>query len=1395
MKKFSTKFIWSFFYLLLSSIVLAAGPNVIDTPKFTGNADFSLVLNKTSILTQLGAEQTVHRAAANGYASLDTNSKLPITQFNFSSPLVNDGFGVLTVQNADTTHTGALTNTDWNTFNGKENVLTFSSPLSRSGNIVSIPAASNTVDGYLLHTDWAIFNAKQSALTFGTGLTNTSGTVTVNSSQNITTLSNLTSAGFVKTNSSGLLSVDTSVYLTGNQTISLSGDISGSGATSITTAIGTNKVVNSMLAQAGASTLKGNNTGGTANVADLTVSQVKTMLALNNVENTALSTWAGTTNITTLGTVTSGTWSGTVIADNKIASALTGKTYNGLTLTANTTGFTISGGSTNSKNLVLNNSITFAAANDTSTLNIGTGGTLGSAAYTASSAYEVPLTFSAPLSRATNTISIPAATTSVNGYLSSTDWTTFNNKQSALTFSTGLTNASGTITVNTSQNITTLSNLTSAGFVKTSAAGLLSVDTNTYLTGNQTIGLAGDVTGNGATLIDVTLATVTTAGTSTKIAFNAKGLVTGGAQAQFSDIGGTATNAQLPSTLSSKTLDDTNTVTVKGNAFTIENSSDSTAKAVFSALGISTGTTRTITIPDANSTTVQSLSAVSHKFVTSMSSVGLLTAAQPTFADLASTPTTLSGYGITDAADLGANVFTGVNQFTQTTYGASVGDKIALYGAISVANYGFSIDNSQLQIHTSSSGSKITFGYGHYGAYTETGYVDNSAAFPRGFHTDGAFISDQGASNGLVLYDRATSTSWIAYANSDILNFFAGGLNGHGSGNFEQFDQWGTINATDYKIGTIGSQTPYIIFVGDSLTFGYTGGTASPPSNSVTPSTINGQTPTKVNVGYNGRQAYEMVHNTFASGTTANAETQYNQNTGLNLAVVMAGTNDIGTIGNKTVAETYQLIAQLCQHYRSLGFKVVICTLPAGGGNAGTGAGGTYDAARITLNGYIRAGWGSFADYMADVGSDATIGNVANVTNTTYFNADHLHLTAAGYAIIAGYEQTAVNAVIADWNNGAQRAKAFYAGPGSANTGFGFWDQANNSIGWVLYAPNGYASLWNSSIGDAFKVTTAGDATAKSFTGTYGGLGWNDQTTSAHGWVWYATGDVTRLWNSTNGDVLDVFWSGGVNVGGNTDPGANNFAVAGYSLFGDSISVPNGRYLVWNLQGANGVFTYRANQYGGGIFLSGVSGRMGFFFAPTGVAAGGSATLTEKMDIFPSGGVSIGVISDPAGGNVRLQGTGTNGWIQLAYQNVKGGIVFFGNDGTRYLEYNTTSNAYNFNGASLIVNGTTYTSDVSMKQNISDWAPETTKSSDKKFVSLQPRKYQRLETPDKDEVGFVANEVEKVLPEAVKPIPPDPKTGARRLGIDPMVIIAKHEKEIQMLESEIEKLKAAQPHP
>jgi hypothetical protein len=53
-------------------------------------------------------------------------------------------------------------------------------------------------------------------------------------------------------------------------------------------------------------------------------------------------------------------------------------------------------------------------------------------------------------------------------------------------------------------------------------------------------------------------------------------------------------------TLSNKTLDNTNTITVKDTLLTVQDNSDTTKQMVFELSGITTGTTRTLTVPDAN---------------------------------------------------------------------------------------------------------------------------------------------------------------------------------------------------------------------------------------------------------------------------------------------------------------------------------------------------------------------------------------------------------------------------------------------------------------------------------------------------------------------------------------------------------------------------------------------------------------------------------------------------------------------------------------------------------------------------------------------------------------------------------------------------------------------------
>ena len=351
----------------------------------------------------------------------------------------------LNVPTASATNRGALSSTDWSTFNGKESVLTFSSPLSRATNTISIPAATTSINGYLTSTDWTTFNGKQAGST------------------NLTSLAGLTyvSASFVKMTASGTFSLDTATYLTANQTITLSGDVSGSGTTAITTAIGTNKVTNAMLAQIATASFHGRLTAGTGNVETLTGTQATTLLDVfsSTLKGLAPASGGGTTNF--------------LRADGTWAAPATGGTGT-VTSVAMTvpTGLSIGG------------------------TPITTSGTL---ALTFTAGYAIPTTASQTNWDTAYTNRITSLTTTTSSGAATLSANILNIPNYTLA---GL----GGQPLNT--NLTSLSTLSWASgspLIKMTAAGTFSLDTNIYLTANQTINLTGAVTGSGNTTISTTL--------------------------------------------------------------------------------------------------------------------------------------------------------------------------------------------------------------------------------------------------------------------------------------------------------------------------------------------------------------------------------------------------------------------------------------------------------------------------------------------------------------------------------------------------------------------------------------------------------------------------------------------------------------------------------------------------------------------------------------------------------------------------------------------------------------------------------------------------------------------------------------------------------------------------
>lgn len=244
---------------------------------------------------------------------------------------INSGTGAV----SGTTFNGSAAQTiSYNTIGAQPagtyvTAVTGTAPVVSSGGTtpaISMAAATGSVNGYLTSTDWTTFNNKQAALVSGTNIKTVGG-------------NSLLGSGDVGT-------IGAIYGGTGQTTYTLGDTLYSSAANTLAKLPGNTTTTRQFLRQTGT---------GTVSAAPAWDTVTKTDVGLSNVENTALSTWAGSTNITTLGTIGTGTWQGSII----------GSTYGGTGI--NNAGRTLT---------ILTNSGTLSFTNAATTLTIANTGSV-----------------------------------------------------------------------------------------------------------------------------------------------------------------------------------------------------------------------------------------------------------------------------------------------------------------------------------------------------------------------------------------------------------------------------------------------------------------------------------------------------------------------------------------------------------------------------------------------------------------------------------------------------------------------------------------------------------------------------------------------------------------------------------------------------------------------------------------------------------------------------------------------------------------------------------------------------------------------------------------------------------------------------------------------------------
>ena len=189
-----------------------------------------------------------------------------------------------------------------------------------------------------------------------------------------------------------------------------------------------------------------------------------------------------------------------------------------------------------------------------------------------------------------------------------------------------------------------------------------------------------------------------------------------------------------------------------------------------------------------------------------------------------------------------------------------------------------------------------------------------------------------------------------------------------------------------------------IVCLGNSLTFGYliTDSTQTYPGQ--LKSLLDTNNVTVINRGHSGYST-EQLEPLISIDATPFYKSEFK-----NIAIVWEIGNSI--FWNKMTADSaYGIFVNYCNQVKEQGFKVIVITLPyrnnffanypiTPGGDDST----TYSLKLDSANILLRNNYASFADGIADIQLNPHL----QYYDPNYYQPDHTHLKAPGYAIVAG---------------------------------------------------------------------------------------------------------------------------------------------------------------------------------------------------------------------------------------------------------------------------------------------------------------------------------------------------------------------------------------------------------